>query len=173
MARGYMLSGCFMCASLNEVALFAAPSFNASNETPNQYSTLERLKVLRVCMFSSLATLSSILAFPLFILFNLYSFASWKKAIAKTSRCESLRLYAAIALICGTSVLSIYTFLAIKSSSVGMIVSPAIAFNSWFIGLPMLLCSPVFSVVNAIDSSSPLFAKFVFCASTVSIILAI
>ncbi|MBM5796600.1 MAG: hypothetical protein FJ060_00270 [Cyanobacteria bacterium K_Offshore_0m_m2_072] len=77
MARGYIMSACFACAALNELALFSNSRPQSSNSDIELHLHLrlvasEQLKVVRVCLFSSLAALSSILMFSFFLIVNLY-----------------------------------------------------------------------------------------------------
>lgn len=175
MARGYILAACFACAALNELALFS----NSDSQSPVDvtYSSLvssEQLKVVRVCLFSSLATLSSILVFPFFLLVNGYGFLHLRRVCSvHVSRLEVSRLVPVIALAFGTFTLSVHTFLAIKSSGVATVVSPPKDFSSWFIGLPELLWTPIVSVAHAVGSSSQLFAQIACFASSASISVAI
>lgn len=175
MARGYILSACFAAAALNELALFSnAGPQAASHVIDPGLAVAERLKVVRVCLFSSLAVLSSILIFPFFLLVNGYGLVHLRKVCrVKAGREEVVPLTAATALACGAVVLSVHTFLAIKNSGVGTIVSPPLNFGSWFIGLPQLLWTPIVNVAHASGSSSPLFAQIVCFASAASFLVAI
>jgi hypothetical protein len=179
MARGYIMSACFACAALNELALFSNSSPQSANGFIDRHLHLrfvasEQLRMVRVCLFSSLAALSSILMFPFFVIVNVYGLVHLRRLTCLTyCRRELPRLTAAIVLAGGAFVLSVHTFMAIKNSGVSTIASPPIGFGAWLIKLPQLLWIPIVNVAHAPGSSSQLFAQMTCLASAISVLAAI
>jgi hypothetical protein len=174
MARGYVMSACFACAAFNEAALFEeSQSSQYAFNSDRLVGTSDKHRLARVLMFTSLATLSSILVFPLMFLVSFYGFVHFRWfSSSRHSWQVSPSINAAIALTLGTLVLTFYTFLSIKGTGVATIVSPPLPFDSWFIGLSTLLWAPVAAVAHANGSSTPIFSQIIVATLTISIVYA-
>ena len=162
MARGYVMSSIFACCAINELSL-SSDLGGEGNIFPNKG---------RINLFASLSALSSIITFPLFVVLLISPFALAKQRLNNLCKCLSMDAQA-FALVLGTSILTVYTFLGIKLSGVGTINAPRESLGHWIVGVKDILWLPVSSVADSFGSSSSAFAIAVTVLSWVALILSL
>ena len=162
MARGYVMSSIFASCAINELSL-SNDLGGEGNIFPNKG---------RINLFASLSALSSIITFPLFVVLIISPFARAKHRL--NNLCKYLSMDAqTFALVLGTLILTVHTFLGIKLSGVGTINAPRASLGHWIVGIKDILWLPVSSVADSFGSSSPVFAIAVAVLSWVALILSL
>ena len=154
MARGYVMSSIFSCCTLSELAV-KLESYHSSQQENNNGQDFPG----KVVLFACLSTLSSIIALPLAttsILISIICFIRFEQPhrLLRSSKVNAL----AISLAAGTAGLTIHTFIAIKHSGVGTIVSAPIQPVKWLSEFYNFIWLPISGSAHSYGSSSPAFA---------------
>ena len=152
MARGYVMSGIFACCSINELSIL--PSLSRQKDFCQAN--------IRVFLYTSLSTLSSIITFPLFLTALPTAFLVSKQRLARNKNYIRYNL-PQLALAVGTLVLTIYTFASIKLTGVGTINAPKTSPISWILNINDILWLPASSTANSYGSDTPILAIVVTC----------